>query len=347
MREEGRIVLCGVGGQGLIAAGRVVGLALLEEGFSVRVAEVHGLAQRGGSVVVHVKFSRSPDLAPTIPEGGADAVIALEIIEALRAVKFLKARKGIMLVNDFILPPPGASRTLPRNQVLTALKKVNAKLVIIIKGFVIVIKRVFTPVPSDVFWLPAALKEWGVPLREKPTSEFIAPLRKEISGMIVKDQKGEIKAIPVPFTEQSILIDEKGRPIEMWLSEGRSIRGEIGEVVRGITENASLFFIKKYSFDKLIKQMKANKYTPIARYRSHPLDDKYLLHPGLLPLQSIPEIIFSPTGERVRIFVFIKKYQNRQMELHEKFRDIRNKARQKKQDIFERMEDRELSLIHI
>jgi len=131
VREEGRIVLCGVGGQGLIAAGRVVGLALLEEGFSVRVAEVHGLAQRGGSVVVHVKFSRSPDLAPTIPEGGADAVIALEIIEALRAVKFLKARKGIMLVNDFILPPPGASRTLPRNQVLTALKKVNAKLVLL------------------------------------------------------------------------------------------------------------------------------------------------------------------------------------------------------------------------
>lgn len=131
MKEEGRIVLCGVGGQGLIAAGRVVGLALLEEGFSVRVAEVHGLAQRGGSVVVHVKFGRSPDLAPTIPEGGADAVIALEMIEALRAVRFLRAEEGIMLVNDFMLPPPGAPRTLSRNQVLTAIEKVDAKLVLL------------------------------------------------------------------------------------------------------------------------------------------------------------------------------------------------------------------------
>ena len=131
MKEEGGIVLCGVGGQGLIAAGRVVGLALLEEGFSVRVAEVHGLAQRGGSVVVHVKFGRSPDLASTVPGGGADAVIALEMIEALRAVRFLKVGKGLMLVNDLMLPPPGASRTLSRNQVLTALRKVSAKLVLL------------------------------------------------------------------------------------------------------------------------------------------------------------------------------------------------------------------------
>ncbi|HIE14022.1 TPA: hypothetical protein EYP70_01995, partial [Candidatus Bathyarchaeota archaeon] len=103
----------------------------------------------------------------------------------------------------------------------------------------------------------------------------------------------------------------------------------------------SRIFMKKHPFDKLTKQIKANKYIPIARYRSHPLDDKYLLHPGLLPVQSIPEIIFSLTGERVRIFVFIKKYQNRQMEFHEEFRDIWNiEGVRKNWDVFEMIKDR-------
>jgi len=124
-RREGKLILTGVGGQGLITMGRALGEALLLEGYKVRIAEVHGLAQRGGSVVVHVKYS-GDEIGPTVSPGEADAVIALEIIEGARALTFLK-EGGLLLLNDILIPPVGAKQVPEKEELLSFLRKNGVK----------------------------------------------------------------------------------------------------------------------------------------------------------------------------------------------------------------------------
>ena len=80
------IVIVGVGGQGALTLARWIGEAALAEGYDVRIAEIHGMSQRGGSVEVHVRFGTEV-YAPIVEEGGADLVIALEAVEALRGFR--------------------------------------------------------------------------------------------------------------------------------------------------------------------------------------------------------------------------------------------------------------------
>ena len=97
------VAIVGVGGQGLLTLGALIGDACSLVGQDVSVAEVHGMAQRGGSVIVHVKLGEEP--SPTIPLGSADHVIALEVLEAARYATY--AKKGaIISLNDFLWPPP-------------------------------------------------------------------------------------------------------------------------------------------------------------------------------------------------------------------------------------------------
>ncbi|WP_333638992.1 indolepyruvate oxidoreductase subunit beta [Pyrobaculum aerophilum] len=99
------LVIVGVGGQGVLTLARWIGEAALAEGYDVRIAEVHGMSQRGGSVEVHVRYGKDI-YAPIVEEGGADYVIALEALEALRAYKYLK-RGGELIVNKRVIQPPG------------------------------------------------------------------------------------------------------------------------------------------------------------------------------------------------------------------------------------------------
>ncbi|MEM4618150.1 MAG: 2-oxoacid:acceptor oxidoreductase family protein, partial [Ignisphaera sp.] len=82
------IVLSGVGGQGIITMGIVIGDACTKLGVNIKIAETHGMAQRGGSVEVFVRIGDIE--APLIPIASADYVVALEMIEALRAIRYLK-----------------------------------------------------------------------------------------------------------------------------------------------------------------------------------------------------------------------------------------------------------------
>jgi indolepyruvate ferredoxin oxidoreductase beta subunit len=86
-----------VGGQGILLAGEILCLTLMECGFDVKKSEVHGMAQRGGSVTSHVRASRKV-FSPLIPRGEADILMAFEALEALRWIDFLK-RDGTLLVN--------------------------------------------------------------------------------------------------------------------------------------------------------------------------------------------------------------------------------------------------------
>ncbi len=97
------IMIVGVGGQGTLLASRILGNAVIRAGYDVKVSEVHGMSQRGGSVVTYVKFGRKVH-SPIIDKGCADIILAFEKLEAYRALPWLK-KGGKIIVNDQRINP--------------------------------------------------------------------------------------------------------------------------------------------------------------------------------------------------------------------------------------------------
>lgn len=91
------IMIVGVGGQGTLLASKVLGRVLLDAGYDVKVSEVHGMSQRGGSVVTYVRYGEKV-YSPVIDEGEADCIVSFELLEALRWLSYLKPG-GRMIVN--------------------------------------------------------------------------------------------------------------------------------------------------------------------------------------------------------------------------------------------------------
>ena len=83
------IMIVGVGGQGTLLASRILGNCMLAEGYDVKVSEVHGMSQRGGSVVTYLKYGDAV-YSPIIGKGEADVILAFEQLEALRAMPYVK-----------------------------------------------------------------------------------------------------------------------------------------------------------------------------------------------------------------------------------------------------------------
>ncbi len=102
MRSQ-NIILAGVGGQGTILASKVLADVAMLEGYDVKISEIHGMAQRGGSVITHVKFAEKVN-SPLIENGQADYIIAFELLEALRRLHFLKD-DGEIIVNEQRIDP--------------------------------------------------------------------------------------------------------------------------------------------------------------------------------------------------------------------------------------------------
>ena len=96
------IMIVGVGGQGTILASKILTIGLIEHGYDVKMSEVHGMSQRGGSVSTQVRFGKKV-YSPIIGEGSADILVAFEEMEAARYAKFLK-KDGKMVVNTLQLP---------------------------------------------------------------------------------------------------------------------------------------------------------------------------------------------------------------------------------------------------
>jgi len=97
------IMIVGVGGQGTLLASRVLGNVAIKKGYDVKVSEVHGMSQRGGSVVTYVKMGEKV-YSPLIEKGEADIIIAFEKLEALRWIDYLK-KDGTLVVNDQEINP--------------------------------------------------------------------------------------------------------------------------------------------------------------------------------------------------------------------------------------------------
>ena len=97
------IIIVGVGGQGILLASRVLGKLALEAGLDIKVSEVHGMSQRGGDVITHVRVGEKV-LSPLVTEGEADTILAFELLEAARALPFLK-KGGRIVVNSQKIEP--------------------------------------------------------------------------------------------------------------------------------------------------------------------------------------------------------------------------------------------------
>lgn len=97
------VMIVGVGGQGTLLASRLLGAAMTAKGFDVKVSEVHGMSQRGGSVVTYVRYGEKV-YSPIIEEGEADIILAFEQLEAARYLPYLK-KGGAVVVNTQKMDP--------------------------------------------------------------------------------------------------------------------------------------------------------------------------------------------------------------------------------------------------
>lgn len=123
------IVIVGVGGQGILTSSTIIAKAAMKAGLNVLTSEVHGMAQRGGSVEVHVRIGDV--LSPLIPPGNADVMIALELVEALRYSKYLSSDSTVIINRKRIVPTTvtlGLSNYPDEETVLSKLREITPKI---------------------------------------------------------------------------------------------------------------------------------------------------------------------------------------------------------------------------
>jgi indolepyruvate ferredoxin oxidoreductase, beta subunit len=121
------IMIVGVGGQGSLLASKLLGRLLMNEGYDVKVSEVHGMSQRGGSVVTYVRFGDKVS-SPVIDEGEADYIVSFELLEAARWIKYLSPEGQIITNTQQIEPMPvitGAAKY--PEELVTKIKAAGAK----------------------------------------------------------------------------------------------------------------------------------------------------------------------------------------------------------------------------
>lgn len=129
MDDIRNILFSGVGGQGILLASELTAATLLQAGYDVKKSEVHGMAQRGGSVTAQLRYGKRV-YSPLIEPGSADIQMAFEMMEAVRYLPYLHAESTVIVNTQKILPPSVATgqATYPEN-VLDELKKRNIRVI--------------------------------------------------------------------------------------------------------------------------------------------------------------------------------------------------------------------------
>ena len=152
------IMIVGVGGQGTLLTSRILGKLATGAGYDVKLSEVHGMAQRGGSVVTFVRYGEKVS-EPIVEEGQADVLIAFERLEALRYLHFLKKDGGV-IVNDWRIDPitvvTGVA-SYPEN-VLDTLKEMRKTIVVEATAEA---KKLGAPKAFNIIVLGAAARHMG------------------------------------------------------------------------------------------------------------------------------------------------------------------------------------------
>lgn len=123
------IILCGVGGQGVLSLAAIIARTAVSEGLTVRQSEVHGMAQRGGAVLAHLRIADGPIASDLVPRGGADLVLSLEPVESLRYASWLAPGGALVTAAEAFVNIPdypdlsaihAAIRALPLNRLVAA-----------------------------------------------------------------------------------------------------------------------------------------------------------------------------------------------------------------------------------
>jgi indolepyruvate ferredoxin oxidoreductase beta subunit len=130
MHEATSIMLVGVGGQGTVLVSSVLSKGLVAAGRDVKMSEIHGMAQRGGSVCTQVRFGDVVH-SPIVGKGGADVLVSFEIMEALRWIDFVKP-SGKVIVNDFRIPSAPilmGQRDYPKDVIEILMSKVDTTVI--------------------------------------------------------------------------------------------------------------------------------------------------------------------------------------------------------------------------
>ncbi|MGC8554512.1 MAG: indolepyruvate oxidoreductase subunit beta [Candidatus Acidulodesulfobacterium sp.] len=104
------ILICGIGGQGVVLAGRIISLAAFESGMDIKTSEVHGMSQRGGSVSTHIRFGKKI-FSPLIPEKSATAILSFDIYETLRYTGSFANKDTIIVSSNDGKTPAWTSKT--------------------------------------------------------------------------------------------------------------------------------------------------------------------------------------------------------------------------------------------
>jgi indolepyruvate ferredoxin oxidoreductase beta subunit len=104
MRKD--IILAGVGGQGVLSVAAIIAQAALTEGLSVRQSEVHGMAQRGGAVLAHLRVADRPIPSDLVPQGGANLIISMEVLESLRYLPWLAPEGALVTAAEPVINIP-------------------------------------------------------------------------------------------------------------------------------------------------------------------------------------------------------------------------------------------------
>ncbi len=94
------ILVCGIGGQGVVLAGKIISLAAFEKGLDVKTSEVHGMSQRGGSVSTHIR-SGTKIFSPLIPKQSADIILSFDIYETLRYIKDFSNKNTLIISSNY------------------------------------------------------------------------------------------------------------------------------------------------------------------------------------------------------------------------------------------------------
>ncbi|MEM7826011.1 MAG: indolepyruvate oxidoreductase subunit beta [Candidatus Aenigmatarchaeota archaeon] len=157
------LIVAGYGGQGVLSLAEIIGRAAVEEGHEVRAVEVHGLSQRGGALQCHVRFGERI-FSPLVRKGGADLIIALELLEGLRACYYANKKTVVLTDLKFLSPNPiderkSASEILKEMEKFARVEKVNAS--------EIVEEITGEAAMSNIFMLGYALKKGLLPLKEE------------------------------------------------------------------------------------------------------------------------------------------------------------------------------------
>ncbi len=161
MKKGYNVIISGVGGQGIILASELLALAAMEAGYDVKKSEVHGMSQRGGDVVSHVRFSDKV-YSPLIEQGTCDLILAFEKAEALRYLHYLKPEDGVVVMNDLeIIPLPvtAGEDTYPENVEETIRKYAN----LVVVNAIDRAKELGNPRVANTIMLGVASKFFDIP----------------------------------------------------------------------------------------------------------------------------------------------------------------------------------------